>query len=352
MEHRIKTALWGLGRAGTLQHVPELENYSDFFEIAGCHDIIPKRMEELASGTGARCYESPEAMLSDPEIELVSVVTRHADHVPHGIQVLNAGKCAFLEKPLALSYDELLNLQAASGKHPGKLFCRQNRRFLAEFMAVREIMESGVLGEISEVRLSEEWYKRRMDWQTLKSSGGGLLSNWGPHLIDQGLQLMGAPVTTVWADLRHLTSMGDADDCFKIILRGANNRIVEIGASEGAAIGAPYCVVYGNMGTLVTSEDRNEIRVRYVDRESNESLEMASSETPATDLPYTDSSILWHDEVVKVDRGKCDWHSSYRFLYDAIRGIREFPVKNEEAFEVVRLMDIVRRSNGQTLSAS
>ena len=55
--------------------------------------------------------------------------------------------------------------------------------------------------------------------------------------------------------------------------------------------------------------------------------------------------------MVEADREKCDWHDSYRFLYEAIRGIKEFPIKNEEAFEVVRVMDMVRESNGQTLSA-
>lgn len=351
MDRRIKTAIWGLGRAAFLQHVPELERFSDYFELAGSYDIIPERMHELASRTGAKCYDSPEAMLDDPGIELVSVVTRHADHVPHGIRVLDAGKCVFLEKPLALSYEQVLELRAVSDRHPGKLFCRQNRRFLAEFMAIREIIDSGVLGDISEVRLSEEWYKRRVDWQTLTSAGGGLLNNWAPHLTDQALQLMGAPVSTVWADLRHLTSMGDAEDCFRIIFRGTNNRIIEIASSEGAALPAPYGVVYGNKGMLVTAANRSEITVRHVDQEKTGAAQAASAETPATDLPYSDHALVWHDEVIKVDRGTCDWHDSYRFLYDAIRGIKEFPVKNEEAFEVVRLTDLARRSNGQTISA-
>ena len=114
---------------------------------------------------------------------------------------------------------------------------------------------------------------------------------------------------------------------------------------------APYCIVYGNLGALVTSANQREIRGRYVDQAKTQAADKASIETPATDLPYGDNALVWHDEVIKVDRDKCDWHDSYRFLYDAIRGIKEFPVKNEKAFEVVRLMDILRRSNGQSLSA-
>ncbi len=349
---RIKTAVWGLGRAGTRQHLPELEKYADRFEIAGCYDILPERMAEVSARTGAKSYASSEAMLSDPEIELVSVVTRHADHVPQGIQVLEAGKYLFIEKPLAISLAESQKLKSVSERHPGRLLCRHNRRFLAEFTAIRRIMDSGVLGDILEVRLSEEWYKRRIDWQTLKSCDGGLLNNWGPHLIDQGLQLLGAPVATVWAHLSHFTAKGDAEDCFKIILHGENDRIVELGACEGAAIGAPYGVVYGNTGMLVTSENRNEIRVRTVDGEkSGAAVQTASADTPEIDLSYADKSLVWREETVKVDRAACDWHDSYRFVYETIREGKEFPIKEAEAFEVVRIMDLVRQSGGQSVSA-
>lgn len=348
---RIKTAVWGLGRTVESQHIPELKKYADCFEIAGCYDIIPERRTAVSAKTGARGYESAEAMLRDPEIELVAIATRHEDHVSHGIQALEAGKTVFLEKPLALSLSELQQLKAASDRHPKKLFCRHNRRFLAEFMAIQRIVASGVLGEIREIRLSEEWYKRRADWQTLKSCHGGLLNNWGPHLIDQGLQLLDAPVETVWAHLSHFTARGDAEDCFKIILRGGNNRLIDIWACEGAAIPAPYGVVYGTAGMLVTSSDREEIRVRYIDREKTGSGKTASRETPAVDDAYFDSSLVWNEEIIQVDRNKGDWHDSYRFVYEAIREGKPFPVKNDEAFEVVRIMDLVRRSKGQTIPA-
>lgn len=348
---RIKTAIWGLGRTVEVQHIPELKKYSDRFEIGGCYDIIPERRAAVSAKTGAKDYDSAEAMLRDPEIELVAIATRHEDHVSHGIQALEAGKAVFLEKPLALSLSELQQLKAASERHPKKLFCRQNRRFLAEFMAIQRVIASGVLGEIREIRLSEEWYKRRADWQTLKSCHGGLLNNWGPHLIDQGLQLLETPVETVWAHLSHFTSRGDAEDCFKIILNGSNNRLVEIWACEGAAIPVPYGVVYGTAGMLITSPDREEIRVRYVDREKTDSEKTASRETPAIDNAYFAGSVVWKDETIRVDRNKCDWHDSYRFLYDAIREGKDFPVKNAEAFEVVRIMDLARQSNGQTISA-
>ena len=348
---KIKVAIWGLGRAAQLQHIPEINKLPDLYKIAGCYDILPQRSAEIAQRTNSHCYNSVEEMLQDSEVELVSIVTRHADHVPQAIQAIEAGKRVFLEKPLAVSFAQLQALKDTADKHPHKLFCRHNRRFLSEFRAVHDVITSGILGDIKEIRLSEEWYKRRQDWQTLKACGGGLLNNWGPHLIDQGLQLLESPVTTVWAKLSHYSSMGDAEDSFKILLHGENDRVIEINACEGAAIPAAYCVVYGSMGMLEVQNNRNAMRVRSVNQDKTPALKSAVADTPDTDQPYDDASIVWDDEIINIDRKHVDWHDSYRFLFDGIRVIQEYPIKNEDAFEVVRMLDLVRTSNGQTISA-
>lgn len=78
-----------------------------------------------------------------------------------------------LDKPIALTYADARKLLAASKKYPGKLFCRQNRRFEPEFNHVLQIMNSGVLGNIYMIRHSVFSYQRRNDWQTILRFGGG-----------------------------------------------------------------------------------------------------------------------------------------------------------------------------------
>ncbi|MDD7751525.1 MAG: Gfo/Idh/MocA family oxidoreductase, partial [bacterium] len=233
---KIKVAIWGLGRAGWGMHTHEIDRCPGCYEIAGCYDILPERMAQMQKKYPAcKAYSSPEEMLADPEIELVAVAVRSRDHVKFDIQVLEAGKYLIAEKPIAVSYAEAMKLKEVSDRHPGKMFCRQNRRFEACFQQVQEIIREGILGDIYEIKLCRHNYQRRADWQALKSCAGGQLNNWGPHLIDHALQFIHAPLESVWSDLRLVAAMGDAEDHFKAVLRGTNKIVVDIEVSGGVA---------------------------------------------------------------------------------------------------------------------
>ena len=148
-KQKIKVGIWGLGRAGWGMHTNELDRYKDEFEIvAGC-DTDASRPEKLAERyPGAKCYTDAEAFLNDPDVELVSVAIRSAQHIDYAIRALEHGKYVFLEKPVALSSGALEKLAAAMAKAPGKIFFRHNRRFEAAFNHVREIIDSGILGNV------------------------------------------------------------------------------------------------------------------------------------------------------------------------------------------------------------
>lgn len=80
-----------------------------------------------------------------------------------------------------------------------------------------------MLGRITLVKLHRACgYCRRNDWMTMTEFSGGLLTNWGPHVIDQALQFIGSPVADLWADVRSVISIGDGDDQIKLLLRGEN----------------------------------------------------------------------------------------------------------------------------------
>ena len=200
---KIRVGIWGLGRAGLDMHCPELKIHSDKFEIvAGC-DVLRERLDELVQKyPKAKGYLNADEFLADKKIDLVAVATPSIYHVDYDIRALEAGKYVFAEKPVAVTSAGLKKLEAAVKKYPGKLFCRQNRRFEPAFNHVKEIIDSGILGEVYEIKLSRHNYSFRDDWQTLQKNGGGQLNNWGPHLIDHAMQLMGAPIKEVWSDLK------------------------------------------------------------------------------------------------------------------------------------------------------
>lgn len=344
---KIKVAIWGLGRAGWGMHTHEIDRCSGCYEIAGCYDILPERMAQMQKKYPAcKAYSSPEEMLADPEIELVAVAVRSRDHVKFDIQVLEAGKYLIAEKPIAVSYAEAMKLKEVSDRHPGKMFCRQNRRFEACFQQVQEIIREGILGDIYEIKLCRHNYQRRADWQALKSCAGGQLNNWGPHLIDHALQFINAPLESVWSDLRLVAAMGDAEDHFKAVLRGTNKIVVDIEVSGGVAIPAPVYAVYGTRGTLI-SQDEKEIQLKYVDTEKTEPAEPASDATPPNEGVFgANKPIVWIEETRTVAPASgLTVDDFYKVVYRTLAEGAPYPVKPEEAFEVVRVTEMIRNGH-------
>ncbi len=342
---KIKVGIWGLGRAGIGMHIPEILGFPDMFEIvAGC-DIDAEHRKVFAEKTGAKAYSdgSGKELLADPNVELVSVATRSPDHTEHALKALKAGKYVFLEKPIALSYKDALRLKKASAKYPGKLFFRHNRRFEPAFQHIREIIDSGILGEVYEIKLNRHGYQRRADWQTIISCGGGQLNNWGPHIVDHGLRLLGAPLADVWGDLKKVAAVGDAEDHLKIVMRGKNGRIVDLEISGGTAIPEQTYIVRGSKGAL-TSDERN-IVLRYINPKQKLMKIKADPGTPPLQGGFGNAEKLeWIDETIPVaPKLESKMENIWKHLYNAIRNGIKYPVKIDEAVEVVRVSEMVKK---------
>jgi predicted dehydrogenase len=336
----IGIGLVGLGRAGWGMHCEEIKGKEEMFRIAAVCDPIPERRRAAQERYGCPAYETLEALLDDGGVELVDITTRSSDHCKHGVAALAAGKHVFMEKPLALDYDEALRLKAAAEASAGDLFVRHNRRFDPDFLHVRDIAESGMLGDVYEVKLRRHGYDRRDDWQTIKQFGGGQLLNWGPHIVDHALRLLGAPVEAMWSDLKRVAAVGDAEDHVKIVLRGANGRVVDLEISGGVALSSPLYTVYGTRGSLQATH--KEISLRYLDPEVPLADKAADGGTPGAGASFGSRETLrWKEETFPVAPAKR--YDIWEELYRAIREGAEFPIALEEAVEVMRMISEAKR---------
>ena len=345
---KLKIGLWGVGRAGWGMHRKEIGMFPDLLEITGCHDEIPERMERLcAECPTCRSYPDIDSMIASDGIDVIAVAIRSPEHASGAIRALEGGKYVFIEKPIALDKGDLDRLIAADAAHPGKLFCRQNRRFEAAFQHVKEIIDSGMLGKVFFIKLSRLSYARRWDWQTLTEFGGGQLNNWGPHLVDHALQFIGAPIKSVWADMRRIAASGDAEDHVKAVLRGENGVVVDIEISAGAALPCPVYAVYGDRGALIANDEKT-LKLRYLDP-STPPAPPAERATPPMDGKFSSSEgLVWIEKEIPVAPASGSKVSDiYRHLYRAIRENVPFPVKNSEAFEVARVLGMIRRAAGK-----
>ncbi len=348
MNKKIKVGIVGLGRAGRLAHAKEVAKYPELFEItAGCDRADDRRKDLSPEFDKARVYASFDELLADPNVELVSIATRHPDHVPMALKALDAGKYVVVEKPCAVSYDEMRALTAQNEKRPGRIFLRHNRRFEAAFQKTQELLKTGVLGKVSMIKLYRHvGYCRRNDWMTMSQFAGGLLTNWGPHLVDQALQLLGSPVVDCWADLKSCICIGDADDQVKILLKAANGCVADIEITGTVLLEGRNIEVWGERGTLVFGQQEapGVIRMRYVDPAIAFNPLKPHPENPPMQYGNFEETLRFVDQ--RVDLPVEDMSVMWVHVHRAIREGVPYPITVEHGAEVVRITDLVLKKSG------
>lgn len=343
----VKVGIWGLGRAGYGMHCNEIDRYKGELEVvAGC-DILPERTENLKKRyPDCKVYTDAEQFLADKDVELVAVAVRSTQHIDYAIRALEAGKFVFVEKPVGLTGAAVEKLEAAMAKYPGKTFFRQNRRFEAAFNHVREIIDSGILGKIYEIKLCRHGFQYREDWQAIGECGGGQLNNWGPHLIDHTLRLMDAPIASIWSDLKNINGLGDAEDNLKVVFKGENGRIIDVEIFSAVALPSPIYAVYGDRGTLIC-EDEQDIRLKYLAPEFQRPTHPATKDTPPLTGGFGGTAQpKWIRKTIMVEpANKATVNDIYHHVYLALREGVPFPIKTQEALDVVRTTEKIKLQN-------
>jgi len=338
----IRVGIVGIGRAGWGMHCPELAGKEDLFKIVAACDTTRDRREKMAAKYGCKTYAKVEDLVKDPDVELVSVATRSPDHLAHAVLALKAGKHVFQEKPICLDYAEALRLKVAVGRAKGQLFVRHNLRFEPAYQHIREIMASGILGKIYEIKLRRMGYARRDDWQTLMKCGGGLLLNWGPHIVDHALRMLESPVQTIWGDLKKVATVGDAEDHLKICLVGKNRRLVDLEVSGGSAIKEPEYIVLGSKGGLTCNG--SEITLRYLDPAVTLPPRKANPGNPGAAFGSPEQ-LPWIEKTIAISpASKCTKNDTiWVELYNAIRNGKRYPITTAESIEVMRVISAVKK---------
>lgn len=349
----IKFGVCGLGRIGR-RHAQFFSRNRAHYELVALCDMDGPRSEAMAKEFGATGYADYAAFLANPEMELVIISTRSLDHVSNAADALAAGKTVLLDKPIAVTSEDFRRLQELDRTYRGKLFFLHNIRFQPAFQSIQRIIAEGLIGEVQFVKIRRHHgFSRRNDWQTLLRYGGGQLSCWGPHVIDQGLQFIHSPLQKIWGHLQLVNARGDADDQVKIMLVGENGIVADLEISYMAALRDPYYTVYGNRGTLICPDEKI-IRLRYMDPSFSFDDRPAHEGDPLALAGAGfggDEKVPWIEKEVKVEPegDPADaWETAIALnLYRALREGVPFPVTSEHAFEVVRVTEEVKRQNPQ-----
>jgi predicted dehydrogenase len=195
----LRVGIAGFGLAGRVFHAP-LIAATDGLRIAG---IVTRDPERRAQAQAAHPEAVVVASIDElwDDIDVLVVATTNDAHVPLAMQALDRDLAVVVDKPLSLSAAAAEELVARGGR----LTVYQNRRWDGDFLTVRAAAESGQLGEL--IRFESRFDRfvpvvRGERWRESDDPaiGGGLLLDFGAHLVDQAM-VIGGPVRRVHAEL-------------------------------------------------------------------------------------------------------------------------------------------------------
>lgn len=341
MEHKIAFIGFG-GMAGW--HYDLIQNIEGL-TLAGIWDIKEER-REYAKEKGIYTYESLETLLHDEQTELVLIATPNDVHKSLAILAMQAGKNVVCEKPVTLCSSDLQEMIDVSRETGKFLTVHQNRRWDEDFLTVKEIMKEQKLGEV--FRIESKVHGSRGipgDWRQLKEHGGGMVLDWGVHLLDQILMMFpGVKLLDVYASITNVTNQL-VDDGFTAELRFENGIrvLVEVGTSN--FISMPRWYVLGADGSAVIEDW--ELNGKLVTAVGTNEKDVAPVITAAgltkTMAPRREDSI-YTQRLPKVDS---DIRDFYRNVMAVIEGREESLIRLEEVARVMRLMEAIYESTNK-----
>ncbi|MDD3243894.1 MAG: Gfo/Idh/MocA family oxidoreductase [Eubacteriales bacterium] len=185
---KLKIAVIGCGTIANAQHLPSY-TANPKAELVSVCDIIPERADAAKEKYGAKkaVYDYHD-VLNDPEVQAVSICVHNYMHAPMAIDFLKAGKDVLCEKPAAVTYDLVCDMKAAADANDRILNIGVVNRFNSNVNRVRDIIQSGELGELYQIYCSFRAHRSipGLGGQSTRkeTAGGGVLIDWGVHYLD------------------------------------------------------------------------------------------------------------------------------------------------------------------------
>ncbi len=339
MKRVVNIAVIGYGGMGGW-HTKRIAEI-DEVKLVGVYDIKQERLD-IAKEKGIKTYTSLDEVLNDREVDVCTIATPNDVHKEIAKKCMAAGKNVVCEKPVTLSSADLEEMIAAANKHGVLFTVHQNRRWDEDFRVAEKIVKSGELGRV--YRISSRVHGSRGipgDWRNTKAQGGGMVLDWGVHLLDQMNMMMGRMPKSVYATLSNVTNE-EVDDGFVATFTFDNDIIfiVEVGTSN--FINLPRWYIEGLNGTAQIDDFKvnGKIVTATVDEAHDAVPIITAAGLTKTMAPRTPETI----KESELPRIECDIHDYYKNIADVVNGEAKAIVTHDQQREVMRIMEAIFES--------
>lgn len=344
-----KQAIVIVGYGGMGSYHAKLIKDNAFLEVTGTYDILEER-RKASREDGYSAYESYEQVLNDAAVDVVLIATPNDVHKELALQAFDAGKHVICEKPVTLSVSDFKDMVSAADAAGRVLMVHQNRRWDEDFLTIKQMYNEKTIGDLFRIESRVHGANGIPgDWRHLEAHGGGMLLDWGVHLLDQILFMVDSKMTSLSSRLSFI--LGDeVDDGFESVIEFENGVSVLIEVGTTNFITLPRWYVKGTEGTgiiedwslngrvVTRNQDAAKVEPKPIQAGVGLTKTMAPPSEEATITgalpePYRQSSSFF-DNFAAVTRGEA-----------------EPIVKNEEVLRVLNLIEAVFESarTGETL---
>lgn len=342
----LKVAVVGYGLGGRVFHCPLVKSTRGL-KVAG---IVARSQEKKSQANAdlpsAEIFRTFDELLDKAKnFDIAVITTPNTEHAPQAIAAMKAGLHVVVDKPVAINSAECKQMIEVSNQSGRLLSVFQNRRWDSDFLTVKNLIESGALGNITRLESRFERWRpqpKSGSWRETSAAedGGGLLFDLGSHAIDQATLLFGKP-KEVYAEMDIRREGIKSDDDSFVSLTFENGVRVHIWVSLVSATAGPRFRVLGSKGSFTKQGiDPQEEALR-------------NGKTPLDPDWGKEPESIWgsicqykdglHIEG-KVESALGAHQKFYELMRDAVRGLGPVPVSADEALQTMQIIETARAS--------
>jgi len=336
MAEKIKFGLIGCGGQG--RYLSDALNITGLAELVACADLVPEKAQAAAEQCGyAETYTDAGEMLSKADLDAVIVATIHDQLQPCGLQVVEAGKHLFIEKPMALNAKDGRKLVEAARKAAVKVMVGYTLPFLPARVRMKQLLDQGAVGDIVHVTAGQ-LIGNMGGWLGQPEHGGGPLLYVGTHALYQVLDVVENKPERVYAEVDFTESGVDAWCMFTIRFEGGIAAHMTTSQRMGGRYG--WIDIIGSAGLLRSEWESNALVVQSRAIEAYKDLTVIEVPAEATG-PAVKLGTMASVTGFKYVRA---WAAEFMDFIAAIREDREPRVSGEDGVRVLEITDAVIES--------
>lgn len=339
MDKKMKLGIVGFGFMGHCD-ANMFKSFEDI-ELVALADTNPVQLKDAPEGV--QTYASIDEMLAKADIDVVMISTPNPSHLEMVEKCAAAKKHIICEKPAAMNVEQFDRMVEVTKENQVIFTVHQQRRWDRDYRIMKEVYDQKLVGDMYIIKSQLYGVNGNMhDWHVYPEMGGGMLYDWGVHLIDQILDMVDSEIDSLYADVQNVINK-NVDDYFKILIKFKNNITAEIELGTYYLTPKRAWFIGGKEGSAIIDEFDGTgriVRTKHLLKNVPGKITMTAA-GPTRSFGPPAPGLLVEEELPVVNVS----HRNYfEHFLKAFYGEEEIIVKPEQVRRVLQIMEAVRES--------